>query len=184
MDTENHQTWLVLRAQSGDREALEELLERVQQPLFRYLRHLTGNEDLAADLLQETFVRLYQKLTWLREPELFLAWAYRIASREAFRRLKVERQRPEWVPEPEILETLASHDPEAAPHQEWIAQVPELVASVSPASRAVLVLHYLEELPLREVGDVLGISLGTVKSRLSYGLNLLARRLQTQAPAR
>jgi len=51
-----------------------------------------------------------------------------------------------------------------------------MLESVSPASRAVLVLHYLEGLPLQAVGDILEIPLGTVKSRLAYGLQVLRTR--------
>ena len=58
------------------------------------------------------------------------------------------------------------------------AEIPRLVAGVSPASRAVIVLHYLHELTLEEVAEILGIGLGTVKSRLAYGLAHLRRQLQ------
>ena len=54
-------------------------------------------------------------------------------------------------------------------------RLPELLGRVSPASRMVLVLHYLDEMPLQEVADVLGLPLGTTKSRLAYGLAALRR---------
>ena len=58
-----------------------------------------------------------------------------------------------------------------------VTRLPGLVAQVSPASRVVLVLHYMEDFSLPEVADVLGIPLGTVKSRLAHGLRLLRREL-------
>jgi RNA polymerase sigma-70 factor (ECF subfamily) len=57
--------------------------------------------------------------------------------------------------------------------------ISKIVAQVSPASRAVIVLHYLHEMPLGEVADVLGVALGTVKSRLAYGLDCLRKQLAT-----
>jgi hypothetical protein len=58
----NVEAWLVLRAQSGDREALETLLETVQRPLHQYVVQLIGNRASADDVLQETLVRMYRKL--------------------------------------------------------------------------------------------------------------------------
>lgn len=73
----------MLRFQAGDHEALDALLERVQTPLFRYIQSLVTETGLAED-----FLRMFRKLRWLREPELFRPWAYRIATNEAFRQLK------------------------------------------------------------------------------------------------
>jgi RNA polymerase sigma-70 factor (ECF subfamily) len=170
------ETWWVGRAQSGDRAALEELLKSVEAPLGRYVSRLVGGGALAEDILQEVFFRIYRKLRWLRDPELFRPWAYRIATREAFRALKRERRWSEQVRDEALLEALPSPDEEPRPSA-LIERLPQLVARLSPASRAVLLLHYLHELPLEEVADVLGVSAGTVKSRLSYGLAGLRRLL-------
>jgi RNA polymerase sigma-70 factor (ECF subfamily) len=170
--------FLVLRAQSGDREALDALLASVQEPLYRYLLSLVGGRQLAEDVLQETFMRVYRKLGWLREPALFRPWAYRIATREAFRHLKRERRWAEQVRDEEALKALP-----APPAREEFAPVPsarlrETVAGLPPASRAVVVLYYLHEMSLEETADVLGLPLGTVKSRLAYGLEALRGRLR------
>ena len=177
--TEFHQeTRWVLRAQAGDREALDELLRALQEPLYRYLQSLIGDSHQAEDALQEVFLLLYRKLRWLRAPELFRPWAYRIATREAFKHLRRERRWSDQVRDETVL------DSQSAPPEAWtippedLAQLAGLVAGVSPASRAVIVLHYLHELKLEEVAEVLGIGLGTVKSRLSYGLAHLRRQLQ------
>jgi hypothetical protein len=74
----------VLRAQCGDREALERLLRHVYSLLGRYLRSVVGERD-ADDVLQEVLVVIYRKLASLRDPELLRPWAFRIASRAAFR---------------------------------------------------------------------------------------------------
>jgi RNA polymerase sigma-70 factor, ECF subfamily len=171
------ESWLVLRAQTGDREALDELLKAVQGPLYGYVFKLTGDGALAEDVLQEVFLRIYRKLGWLRDPELFRPWAYRIASREAFRRLRREQRWFEQVRDEGVLEAIPALPPEEEFAPELIEHLPRFIARVSPASRAVLILHYFHEMSLAEVADVLGLALGTVKSRLSYGLYSLRRAI-------
>ena len=174
------EAWRVWRAQAGDREALEELLKSVEAPLARYVSRLVGERTLAEDVLQEVFFRIYRKLGWLREPALFRPWAYRIATREAFKALKRERRWTEQVRDEAVLLLLPAA-PAAARDAELVGRLPQLVARLSPSSRAVLLLHYLHELPLEEVAAVLGVSAGTAKSRLSYGLAGLRRLLAEEA---
>ncbi len=168
--------FLVLRAQTGDRDALDALLASVQEPLYRYLLSLVGDGQLAEDVLQETFIRVYRKLGWLREPGLFRPWAYRVATREALRHLKRERRWAEQVRDEEALKSLPAPPPREEFAPELLAALPETIGRLSPASRAVVALYYLHEMSLEETADVLGLPLGTVKSRLSYGLEALRRQ--------
>lgn len=172
--------WYVLRAQSGDVEALNELLKAVQEPLYRYIFHVVGDRSLAEDILQEAFVRIYRKLGYLREPELFRAWAYRIATRETFRHLQSERRWTEQVRDESVLKAIPAQPSRAEFAPELIEQLPHLIAGVSAASRAVIILYYLHEMSLDDVAAVLEIPLGTVKSRLAYGLENLRRQLNAQ----
>lgn len=164
----------VLRAQAGDRVAFDELLQAVQLPLYRYIVSLTGDSSLAEDILQEVFVLIYRKLGWLREPELFRPWAYRIATRETFKWLQREKRWKEQERDEEVLLAIPADEAFAA---ELLPQLPSLLARLSPASRVVIVLHYLHELTLDEIAEVLGVAIGTVKSRLSYGLSSLRQLL-------
>src|SRR5262249_53694473 len=166
----------ILLAQAGDRQALAQLLQSIQEALHRYLVRLVNDEHLADDVLQEVFVLIWRKLRWLRDPELFRPWVYRIASREAFRRLKKERFWSRRLRDP-LLETMVQEEPPERVPQEWLDQLPSHLAALSPASRAVLLLHYLQGLTLGEVANVLALSPGTVKSRLAYGLATLRHRL-------
>jgi RNA polymerase sigma-70 factor (ECF subfamily) len=174
------EAWWVLRAQSGDREALNELLKALQEPLYRYIFNLVKEQHLAEDILQEVFLRIYQKLRWLREPKLFRPWAYQIATRETFRHLKRERRWTDQVRDESALNMIPAVmlREEFAP--ELIDRLPQLVANLSPASRAVIVLYYLHEMSLDETAAILGIPVGTVKSRLSYGLENLRQRFQKE----
>jgi RNA polymerase sigma-70 factor (ECF subfamily) len=171
--TSKQEAQWVLRAQCEDREALELLLRSVQTPLRRYLTRLVG-EASADDVLQETLILVSRKIGWLDVPEAFHAWAYRVASRAAFRYLKREKRWSEQVRDEAVLEELPAAESEVLPEM-----LPELLKSeaLSPASRAVLVLHFHEELSLPEVAAILAIPLGTVKSRLAYGLAALRRKL-------
>jgi RNA polymerase sigma-70 factor (ECF subfamily) len=171
-----HDVRQILRAQAGDLEALDAVLRSVQEPLFRYLRGLVRDPALAEDALQEVFVKVWRKLPWLRDPELFRPWCFRIASRTGLRLAARERRRGGG--DPEALTELPAPTTEDIETAETRAAVAESLADVSPASRAVLALHYLEELTLEQVAEVLGISVGTTKSRLAYGLLQLRRRLK------
>ena len=170
--TSNLEAAWVVRAQCGDREALERLLRSVQPSLYRYVKRLVGATH-ADDVVQDVLVSVARKLTWLVEPTLFRAWAFRIASRASFSHLRKEAKRHgAGDQDAHRLDALPAADP--PPNGELLR---ELLDSdlVSPASRAVLVLHFQEEMPLPEVAAVLEIPLGTVKSRLAYGLKALRR---------
>jgi RNA polymerase sigma-70 factor (ECF subfamily) len=163
---------LVALAQQGDLPALDVLLRGVQQPLLRYVTGLLGrHRDLAEDVLQETMLRMVRKLRWLEEARFFRAWAFRIASRECFRALG---RRRELTPLDEVDDGPLAVDPPVLDLFEQ-ERVREAVASLSAPCRAVVSLHYFADFSLGEVADVLGVPLGTVKSRLAYGLDRLRR---------
>ena len=174
MTTPRQEALWVLRAQCHDREAFESLLRSVQPSLRRYLAGLVGRTD-ADDLLQDVMVIVIRKLGGLDDPQVFRPWAFRIASREAFRHIKKRRL---WIGQHEDdsqLDELPT--PEIRPSGELLLQ---LVAteSLSPASRAVLILHFQEELSLPEVAAILDIPLGTAKSRLAYGLASIRKHVK------
>jgi RNA polymerase sigma-70 factor (ECF subfamily) len=167
---------LILCAQAGDRMALDQLLQGIQDRLYAYLAGLVGDRHLAEDILQDVFVLIWRKLFWLRDPHVFHPWVYRIASREAFRRLHKERPWTRMLAEEGTMNAVAAEVEVETFPPEWLDRLPGLLASVSPASRAVVLLHYLQGMTLQEVADVLALSLGTVKSRLAYGLATLRQR--------
>jgi RNA polymerase sigma-70 factor (ECF subfamily) len=169
------QTLLVLLAQTGDRAALEQLLRETYGPLRRYIIRLVGI-GLADDVLQEASIQIFRKLPSLREPAVFLAWTFRIASRIAFSHLKRARR---WQPlddaPPEHFTSLNPCLGEP-PDEAFLA----LLDRVSPASRAVLLLHYQHDLSLEESAAILEIPIGTAKSRLHYGVAALRKHLNSE----
>src|SRR5688572_2789526 len=100
----------VLRAQSGDRHALEQLLRSVQPSLRRYVRNLVGTTD-ADDIAQDVLVLVYRKLGWLEAPDVFRPWVFRIASRAAFRHLKKTRRWRENENHDTALDDLPAREP-------------------------------------------------------------------------
>lgn len=166
----------VVRAQSGDMEALDALLKDIQEPLYHYLLRVVGDDHLARDVLQDVFVLIIRKLCWLREPKVFRSWAYRIASRQVFRCLQRLRRLDKPSADNEVLASLPGETHEEI-DPELLQRLSDLLGEVSPASRAVLSLHYFDGMTLREIGDVLEISLAAVKSRLAYGLSVLRKLL-------
>ena len=169
------QTLLVLMAQAGDRTALEQLLRDAYAPLRRYITYLAG-DALADDILQETSLQIFRKLPFLREPAVFRPWTFRIASRIAFSHLKRARR---WQPlDNAVTEPSTTLDASLgeAPDEAFLT----LVDVVSPASRAVLLLHYQHDLSLEQCAAILEIPIGTAKSRLHYGVNTLRKHLTSE----
>jgi len=178
MESGKQETWLALRAQAGDREAFDRLFRLLQEPLYRYIFSLVGARAPAEDVLQEVFILIYRKIRWLREPELLRPWVYRIATREAFKHLKRERRWTDKAEDESALQDLPAPSRDETAPEIGAQLIAQLVERLSPASRAVIVLHYLHEMPLAEIAEVMGVAVGTVKSRLAYGLDLMRRQLK------
>lgn len=158
---------LVTRAQCGDLAAFEQLLRNVHGPVRRYVVKLAGESE-ADDILQEAALTIYRQIRHLREPKVFRAWVFRIATRIAFAHLKKAKRWREIENDPELIRSMtgASSDGQEGFDSDFL----KLVDRVSPASRAVLLLHYQQHLSLEETAAILDIPLGTAKSRLSYGV--------------
>lgn len=127
---------------------------------------------MAEDVLQEVLFLIYRKIKWLREPELFRAWCYRIASREAIKALKGQI---DSEPLEEDAISIEPAEEQMAIEREELRVLENHIDQLSPASRIVILLRYREEMELSEIATILGISVGTVKSRSNYGLNKLRK---------
>ena len=167
---------LVGRAQSGHAASLDALLRRLQEPLYRHVREIVRDDHVAEEVLQETLLTIARKLAWLRDPRWLRAWAYRIATRHAVRRAGAERRWQQALREEALAPLPAPAEPPPF-EAELIAEVPALLATLSPAAAAVVRLRYLEQLSLAEIAEALEIPDGTVRSRLAFGLATLRREL-------
>jgi len=157
---------LVLRAQAGDVDAFGRLYDATAPALRRYLGCIVGERADVDDLLQSVFFTVYRKVRWLKEPASFRPWLYRIAARQAFRTCRSRETQltdDQW-------DEVQSHAASGADRAVLLDCAVRRIAQLPPASRAVLSLHYLEGMTLEEAAAVLGIPVGTAKSRLSFGI--------------
>ena len=172
---ETDEAILVALAQSGDTDALEALLRRVYRPLRAFVTPLVGASH-ADDVLQEIALTVFKNLRYLRHVAAFRAWTFRLAARHAFRYLKRETRWNRLETDPEVMASMPA--PEPLPETLDPALI-AIIGHVSAASRAVLLLHYQQQLSIEETATVLDIPIGTAKSRLAYGVSVL-RKLLTQ----
>ena len=130
---------------------------------------------LAEDTLQDALLIIARKLSTLRDPKLFRPWAYRVSSRAAFRSLRKERRWREQIRDHQLLEHQTTDQDATDSETIDAVRLRQSLDHVSPPLRAVLALHYINELSLQDVAAALEIPVGTVKSRLARGLQSLRR---------
>jgi RNA polymerase sigma-70 factor, ECF subfamily len=171
-----------------DPDLMDRLIEQYQHRLLRYLIHLSGNRELAEDLFQETWIRVMERGHLYDGRREFSTWLYAVA-----RNLTIDYLRRK---SPVSLDGLME-DEERAPLEpadtrpsawELVVQSQETerinaaLAGIPAECREAIVLRFQDELALEEMAAVTGAPLGTVKSRLYRGLNMLMRPLKgTQA---
>ncbi|HYM81309.1 MAG TPA: sigma-70 family RNA polymerase sigma factor [Candidatus Limnocylindria bacterium] len=177
---------IVRRCLAGDEKAYRELVERYQGQVYRLaLRMVRGAED-AQDLTQETFVRMFRALARYDPSRPFAAWLFTIATRlciDHIRRRRVKlisltRREPGSGEE----QTLELEDPGPGPDEltaraEEERRTGDLIASLPPHYRVVVVLRHQQDLSYEEIADVLHLPLGTVKARIHRARALLKERL-------
>ena len=166
---------MVLLAQQGDVAAFEELLRRLHGPLRQYVNRMVGASD-ADDVMQDSAIRLYRNIRYLRDPVVFRAWAFRIATRIALTYLKRAERWRQLEGDPDLIRAIAVVP--SSEHEQFDRDYLEWIDRVSPASRAALLLHYEQHLSLEETAAILDVPVGTVKSRLSYGLASIRNQLK------
>lgn len=165
---------VVARAQAGHRPSLDRLLRALQEPLHRHVRSLVRDADLADDVLQEVLWLVARRLPQLRDLQWFRAWAYRIATREAVRRARAERRWRDALRGDALLALeAATEEPPFDP--DLVRTVIDRLDTLSPASAVVLRLHYVEGMTYQEIAEALEVAVGTVKSRVAYGMAALRR---------
>lgn len=164
---------LVTKAQFGDLDALDTVLRSVQGQLYEHIRSVTGDPEAAYDTLQRVLLIIARKLDTLADRRLLRAWCYRIATREAVRDATAARRDELRRFEDGALDALpASEDPEGF-DEELVRRIPDLVDALPTATQLVVRMHYFDGLRLVDIAEALDIPIGTVKSRLNYGLRAL-----------
>lgn len=166
---------LMLRLKDGDRHALNALVGRYRDRVVSYAYRMIGNADLAQDMAQETFVRIYRGAHTFRDGSRFTPWLYKIATNVCISQ-RVRNDRAGVAVDSEELDR--NQDCGVAVEDEVMRSitVQRLFCSMSQLTqehRSVLVMHIYQGLTYVEIGEALEIPTGTVKSRLFYAIRRL-----------
>ena len=166
---------LVERAQSGDREAYEQLARGAVRRLFLVASRILRDTDAAEDAVQQTLVAIWRDLGSLRDPDRFDAWTYRMVVR--YCRSEPRRRRRAGVTIVDLSESMAAARDDVGD----VAMRDELgraFDALSPDHRAVVVLHHLVGLPLAEIAEIMDVPYGTVGSRLHHALRSMRASIE------
>jgi RNA polymerase sigma-70 factor (ECF subfamily) len=177
---------LILELQAGDLEALGELFDRHRRMVYRTALAITNDEDSAADLLQDVFLRLYRFANRVDPCRPLEPWLYRVTTNLAYTFMK--RQKRWWSAIKDMADILAR---ESRPSSEKLAEKEEellwvrsAIASLPLPHRVVIVLYYVNNQSIQEIAEILEIPVGTVKSRLYYGRQTLKKKLGVEKELR
>jgi RNA polymerase sigma-70 factor, ECF subfamily len=157
--------WMALRCQADEPGAFEDLIAVMERPLLYYAMTLAGSEDGALDVLQDAWIRVFSGIHKLRDPGSLRAWLYSIVHGIAVDRIRKNYSR-------EQAEAAHVEDFQEADEPSFAAEdadaIHEALQEIGLKHREVLVLHFLEDLSIAEIAEVVGCSEGTVKSRMHY----------------
>jgi len=172
MEPAFNDTNLVQETLQGNQASFQLLVERYQTRMFALIRHYTRNPVEIEDVVQDTFLKAYSRLDSFQHNSSFYTWLYRIATNTVLDFMKRRGRSPvQSVEDPEIVsgapEPAKTIAPDAGLEREEIARVThEALGELPEIFRTVLVLREFEERSYQEIADILGISIGTVESRL------------------
>ncbi len=165
---------LVEKARKGEMSAFNRLVLRYQDMAYNVAYRIMGNGDDAADVVQDSFVKAYQRIGQLRGGS-FKAWLLRIVTNTCYDRLRYRKRRPtvsldEMMgdsPHSVHLRSEASGPEEAALRAEREEIIQKGISMLPPDQRAVLVLSDVEGFSYREIAEIVQVPIGTVRSRLA-----------------
>jgi RNA polymerase sigma-70 factor (ECF subfamily) len=171
---------LARSAADGDSEAFAELVRRHEGRVYSIALRMTGREEDARDAAQDAFVSAYRKLSSFRGDAAFTTWLHRVTVNATYDLLRKRSRSPEPVADvPETAAAPREEDPAGRVAEQL--EVREALALVPEEYRAVLVLRDMEDLPIEEVAEILGVPVGTVKSRCHRARVALGRILAGEA---
>jgi len=172
---------LLLRFKDGDLSAFEDLIIEYQNKIFSLCRYMLGNARDAEDAAQDVFIKAYQKLNDFKPEASLYTWLYRIGvntcldyKRKSFLRLRNHSE-----------SKMNSLPGDSTPEKEYQSKetsmaITRALAGLPEKLRTTIVLREIELLSYEEIADVLNISVGTVKSRISRARELLKALLKTE----
>ncbi len=178
----NDDVALIRQILDGDEIAFAELVKKYQKQVHVLAWRKIGDFHIAEDITQDTFLKVYQRLHTLKDPNLFSGWLYVITTRLCatwLRRNRIQTQPLEDVEETMIQrEAYSQHvaDERAKTTSQTQREVvKKLLAKLKESERTVMTLYYLGEMTVEEISKFLGVSAGTIKSRLQRARNRLQK---------
>ena len=185
METATSDEQIVERALTGDADAFGEIVRRWERRIFALTYGMLGREEDARDATQETFMAAFRNLRGFRGEAKVSSWLHRIAVNQCITRQRRAKVRNEAALDDEtekdagnFATPLEVSPSRVAENLERTIAVRRAVNSLPLDLRQVIVMKEFEELTFREIADVLGLPLSTVKSRLYTALRQLQMRLQ------
>ena len=168
---------IVLRCQNGDTDAFEELFERYQPRLKYYIRRLDATGTNTDDTLQDIWLTVFRRIHKLKDAQSFPIWLYRIARSKVYGRFRQKQKfvrlpKEEHLPEVGNDEHVFSADDAERLHK--------ALNNIQPYHREVITLCFLEQLSYQAIAEIVGCSLGTVKSRIYFAKKSLRKELESK----
>ncbi|MFK8112661.1 MAG: RNA polymerase sigma factor [Rubripirellula sp.] len=178
---------LIDQALQGDRDAFTRLVQLNQDRLFASMIQVTGSPDEAEEVVQEAFIRAFIKLDTFQRNSQFFTWLYRIAFNSALTRRRRKRARVslDHCRENNGLEVTDPGDGVDEPilRRERVSMVREAMQALTDEHRSILVLREMQEHSYEDIAEILEISIGTVRSRLSRARGQLKLALEAMLRA-
>jgi RNA polymerase sigma-70 factor (ECF subfamily) len=179
---------LLAYRRGGNPQSFEELVRRFEKEMYGYLRHYLGDAEMAEDVFQQTFLQVHLKCDQFEEGRKVRPWLYTVATNQAIdyqrrnrrhRAASLDRRgMRDFEGEPgALIETLNSTESgpgEEAETAEQVEQLRRAVDELPEGTRQVIILVYFQGLKYREAADILGIPVGTIKSRLHTAIEKLS----------
>lgn len=178
---------LVRKAQSGDSRAMERLLQLAHTSVSYQCRKIMTHAEDAEDMTQEVLIKIYNSLDTLKEPEKFLGWANSIAARRCINERKRNPKDLQFAEDEEghsVLDDIEDLDTQNVPDAaldsaETVRMVQELVDGLPDAQRTCTYLYYYNQMSVQEIAEMVGVSEGTIKSRLNYARKTIKEGVQS-----
>ena len=176
MDSEKELENIVIRCKSGDREAFEELFELYQPRLKYYIRRLDRANVNTEDILQDIWVTVFRKIRKLKDNNSFPVWLYRIARNKVYGRF---RHSEKFIKLPEEKNHPQYSDEDNEFSAEDAEQLHNALNKIQPYHREVLTLSFIEQMTYQQIAEVVGCSIGTVRSRIFYAKQSLRKEMES-----
>jgi RNA polymerase sigma-70 factor (ECF subfamily) len=175
---------LIACIREGQEVCFDDLFGRYRSKLFFYLRHFVGSREEAEDLLQNVFVKAYEKFDTFDARRAFSSWIYRIAHNEAVNYIKKKNKKTmlSWEDIVSTKDQLESSSQERSPQEAWIRkevrnEVQLALNKISEKYREVLILRFFLDHSYEEIADIIGRPPNTVGTLLSRAKKQLVRAL-------